>query len=646
MIFLSRIFCSFGPFAIFLFCALQSFTADRTEVIDPLKRNFSTLRLLEQNKAIQLKAISNSPAFHSFAFRDALESSGIRFHHRAVDDAAKNWKPAHYDHGSGLAIADVDGDEKLDIYFVNQFGRNELWRNLGGGRFVNATSEILAMENQFSVAAAFGDIDNDGDPDLFVTTVRHGNRLFRNIGSGQFEDISISADVNYVGHSSAAVFFDFDRDGLLDLFVANVGNYTLGEKGRGGFFLAYQDAFKAHLEPHRLEPSILYKNLGNGRFRDVSIATGLQDSTWSGEATVCDVDHDGFLDLYILNMQGDDRFYRNVSGKTFVESTAKYFSKTPWGAMGAKFFDYNLDGRFDLFVTDMHSEMTESQTRAGTRQFSSQFEKAKSDPFCTVEWSDAFLQGASNNIFGNAFYEAQADGSFTEISDRNGTETYWPWGPSVADLNADCYEDIFITAGMGYPFRYGINSVLLNEQGRRFVDAEFALGVEPRSTGFDIEYFELDCSGIDRDHTLCRHKKGKVRVLGSTSTRSSVIFDLDADGDLDIVTNEMNDRPQILISDLSEKKRVNFVQIRLIGTSSNRDAIGARVSVTSGGRTQHRFNDGKSGYLGHSVMPLYFGLGDNPQITSIEVHWPSGRSQSLTENLTPNRTITINEPAE
>jgi enediyne biosynthesis protein E4 len=615
------------------------------EILDPLKVNLNTMRRLEENKRAQLNSIAQSPAFHQFTFTDAFESSQIQFRHHAVDDAAKNWKPAHYDHGSGLAVADVDGDSKLDLYFVNQLGRNELWRNTGGGKFENITDQAgVALENQISVAAAFADVDNDGRPDLFVTTVQMGNRLFRNLGAGKFEDIFAKSGVNYSGHSSGAVFFDYDNDGLLDLFVANVGNYTLSEKGAGGFYRAYPDAFKAHLEPARSEQSILYKNLGHGQFKDVSAEIGLTHRGWSGEATICDVDRDGFLDLYVLTMQGDDKFYRNNGGRRFVESTAAFFPKTPWGAMGVKFFDYNLDGRFDLYVTDMHSDMTESQTKAGKKEFSTKFEKAKSEPYCSVEWTDAFLQGASNNILGNAFYEAQPNGTFQEISARNGTETYWPWGPSVGDLNADGYEDIFVTAGMGYPFRYGINSVLLNESGRRFIDAEFALGIEPRRTGVQIEYFTLDCSGADQDHTLCYHKKGLVRVLGSTSSRSSVMLDIDDDGDLDIITNEMNDRPQVFVSDLAAKKIINFAQVKLVGTKSNRDALGARVALTAGDKTQHRMNDGKSGYLAQSAMPLYFGLGDATQISRIEVTWPSGKTQTLSEGLTPNKLITITEP--
>ena len=625
----------------------RTFAAPAGEVIDPLKLNQNTMRRLEQNKKAQEQKITQSSVFHDFKFADQFESSGIRFRHRAVDDAAKNWKPAHYDHGSGVAVADVDGDDKLDIYFVNQLGSNSLWRNLGGGKFENITEGAgVAMDGRISVAAAFADIDNDGRPDLFVTTVRHGNQLFRNLGGGKFEDVSESSGLGYVGHSSGAVFFDFDNDGLLDLFVTNVGKYTEEARGAGGFFLAYTNAFGAHLEPERYEQSILYKNLGGARFKDVSREMNLLHSHWSGEAVASDVNDDGFTDLYVLSMQGDDRYYENQGGKKFVEKTAAYFPRSPWGAMGAKFFDYNQDGRTDLYLTDMHSDMTGAQTTAGKRDFTDKFEKAKSDPWCSMEWSDAFLQGASNNIFGNAFYVRQPDGHFTEMSAQIGAETYWPWGPSVGDLNADGFEDIFVTAGMGYPFRYGVNSVLLNEAGQKFVDAEFVVGVEPRKNGVDIEYFTLDCSGEDKDHTLCHHKKGIVRVMGSTSSRSSAIFEIDDDGDLDIVTNEMNDRPQVFVSDLASRKKVNFFKVKLVGTKSNRDAFGARVTVSAGGREWHRVNDGKSGYLAQSVMPLYFGLADATKIESVRVRWPSGKEQEITRDLEPNRTLTITEPRD
>src|SRR5216110_2148260 len=300
---------------------------------------------------------AGSSASHDFQFTDRRESSGIVFENRSVDDAGKAYKHDHYDHGTGLCAADVDGDGPPDLYFVTQLGTNELWKNLGGGRFANITDEAsLTMHDAVAVGCAFADIDNDGDPDLFVTTVRHGNRLFENLGGGKFRDVTGPAGVGYVGHSSGAVFFDYDGDGRLDLFLTNVGVYTSNTQGRGGYYVALEDAFLGHLHPKRAEASILYRNLGGNRFKDVSRDVGLVDLSWSGDATAFDVNDDGFPDLYVLDMQGGDHVWLNEGGKRFHDATAKYFPKTPWGSMGAKVFDFDGDGRLDVFVTSMHPD--------------------------------------------------------------------------------------------------------------------------------------------------------------------------------------------------------------------------------------------------------------------------------------------------
>ena len=133
----------------------------------------------------------------------------------------------------------MDGDGRLDIYFVGQVGGNQLWRNRGGGRFEDITSSAgVGLSDRICVTASFADIDNDGDADLFVTTVRFGNALFENVGKGRFRDITADAGVGYVGHSSGAVFFDYDKDGYVDLFLCNIGRYTTDQKGAGGISLA------------------------------------------------------------------------------------------------------------------------------------------------------------------------------------------------------------------------------------------------------------------------------------------------------------------------------------------------------------------------------------------------------------------------
>jgi hypothetical protein len=584
---------------------------------------------------IQRETVGSFKVFHGFRFTDRVKESGITFVHRIVDDSGRFYKLVHYDHGSGIAAADVDGDGLTDIYFVNQRGGSQLWKNIGGGRFRNATMEAgVALADRVGVAASFGDIDNDGDQDLFVTTVRQGNALFENDGRGRFSDISKAAGVDHVGHSSGAVLFDYDKDGLLDLYLCNVGRYTVDAK-RGGAYVGVPDAFSGHLHPDRSETAILYRNLGGNRFRDVTGDVGLGDAGWSGDASVADVNGDGFPDLYTLNMQGGNHYFENENGRRFVDKTAQYFPRTSWGAMGIKFFDYDNDGRSDLFVTDMHSDMSEV--------IDPDREKLKS----RMQWSNDFLRGdASKYLFGNSLFHNLGSGKLEEVSDQLGVENYWPWGPSIADVNADGWQDAFIASSMNYPFRYGINSLLLNNRGERFLDSEFLLGIEPRRGGrTHTAWFEVDCSAPDMAKLEgCKDQPGKVTVMATLGSRSAVIFDVDGDGDLDIVTNEFNAEPQVLISDLSNRRAVHWFGVLPIGTASNRNGLGAAVRVSSGGRVVTQWNDGKSGYLSQSVLPLYFGLDEATGIDRVEVDWPTGRKQVITDGLRANTTLRVTEP--
>src|SRR5882672_418496 len=628
--------------------ALASCRSDRRDRIATIGPPWLVARAQQE-----LELAERSPAVHDFRFTDRLEASGITFENRIVDDAGKAYKKVHYDHGTGLCAADVDGDGLPDLYFVSQLGGNELWRNLGGGRFTSLTDAGLRMPDAVAVSCAFADIDNDGDPDLFVTTVRHGNRLFENLGGGTFRDITAQAGVGYVGHSSGAVFFDYDGDGLLDLFVTNVGVYTSNARGPGGYYVGLSDAFMGHLHPERAEPSILYHNLGGNRFKDVTREVGLVDLSWSGDATALDINDDGFPDLYILDMQGGDHLWLNEGGKHFRDATAQYFPKTAWGSMGVKVFDFDGDGRLDLFVTSMHPDMW---VNIPPGDWTAEGRKADTS---TVA-GRMIPEGKARFIFGNELFANPGGDRFEETSDSVGVETYWPWGPSVDDFNADGWDDIFIAAGMNFPYRYGINSVLLNEAGQRFLPSEFVVGVEPRPHGATQQvWFTLDCNGADRDEFFClacAHPESvtvacrmdaahRLTMMGSLGTRAAVALDLDGDGDLDIVTNEFNAGPQLLVSDLAQRHRVHFLKVRLKGNRSNREGLGAQVTVVlPDGRRLLKVLDGKSGYLSQSDLPLYFGLADADHAGAIEVRWPSGRRQSMAGPIKAGQTIEVIEP--
>ena len=204
---------------------------------------------------------------------------------------------------------------------------------------------------------------------------------------------------------------------------------------------------------------------------------------------------------------------------------------------------------------------------------------------------------------------------------------------------------MFLASSMNLQFRYGVNTVLLNNQGKGFVDSEFVVGVEPRRDGITCKlWYTLDAEK-DADHSFIKKasfRTGEVEVWGALGSRSSVIFDLDDDGDLDIITNECHSVPLVLINNLTEKKDVRFVKVKLIGTDSNREGLGATVTVKSGDRQWAKVHDGQSGYLSQSSMPLYFGLGDQNSVDEIVVKWSSGKTQSL-KNAQPNSLVVIEE---
>ncbi len=622
------------------FVVLPADAQDDAPAKDPIAVDFPPgdvgVATLSQRKAAQLATKDQFDVPIDFSFTDKLPESGITFVHGVPDDGRLFYKPVHYDHGSPVALADVDGDGQLDIYFLSLVGGNELWHNKGQGKFEDWTSKAgVALPGHVSMAATFADYDNDGDPDLFVTGVRSGNVLFENDGKGRFTDVTKKAGLEYSGHSSTGVFFDYDNDGHLDMLLTNVGVYTTDEKDSYGAYVGVDRAFEGHLIPERSEASTLYRNQGDGTFEDVTKQTGVHNLGWNGDASIADLNRDGLPDFYLLNMQGDDTYYENVDGEKFVDKTEEYFPKNPWGAMGVKFFDYDLNGYEDLILTDMHSDMSK---RIGPPK-----EKLKAD----VQYTDEALQGGADNIFGNALWKNLGGGKMVEVSDAMGVENYWPWGPSVGDLNADGYEDVFIASSMSYPFRYGINTLLINNRGEKFLDSEFILGVEPRRDGrTHIDWFTLDCQKEKHKwHALCQAGgTGTYQVRSALGTRGVVIADLDDDGDLDIVTNEFGAEPQILISDLAQRKKPKFLKLRLQGTRSNRDGLGARVAVKAGEQTYGRYVDGQEGYLSHGTIPLYFGLGDASKVDRVKVSWPSGVEQTVTDGLAVGTTVTIVEP--
>ncbi len=568
-------------------------------------------------------------------FRDCATEAGLDWRmHFLPNEQGETFKVNLYDHGSGVAVGDFDGDGRDDIYLVNELGPNALYRNKGDGTFEDvADAAGVALGDRVCVGATFVDYDNDGNLDLYVTSTRGGNVLFRNLGHGKFKDMTKEAGLTHVGHSQTGVFFDYDNDGFLDLFLTNTAAWTSNEYAERDHYWVGQGLLGGVLQGS-MEFNILYRNNGDGTFTDVTAKVGLKGRGWAGDAAAFDYNGDGRMDLFVTSMFGRCQLYRNDRDH-FTDVTLDVLGRTPWGAIGTKVLDLNNDGRLDLFVVDMHSDMW---MRLDREHYSLKY--------VAVTWNTKFkllsgpvahvLPGEPDGerklisqmgtkyeelLFGNACYRNDGGGKFTEISDKAGLETFWPWGIADGDFDNDGLVDIFIPAGMGYPFYYWPNSLMMNQGDGTFKDMARKLGIEPPARG---QYLPGEIAGMKA-----------VR-----SSRTAAVADFFGDGRLGIVVNNFNDQPYFF---KNEGPRRNYVAFRLRGTKSNRDAIGAVVRLYQKGKIMTRQVQAGGGYLSQCSRTVHFGLGDNPEIDRVEITWPSGTQQRL-DKVRVNARQDVSEP--
>jgi hypothetical protein len=555
-------------------------------------------------------------------FREAAAASGIAFHMAFLpNEQGEHFRVNLYDHGCGVAVGDYDGDGHEDVYFVNQAGPNALYRNRGDGTFEDVTAKAgVGLGDRVCVGAAFADTLNRGRQDLFVTSTRGGNVFFRNNGDGTFTDATKEAGlaVTPTTHSQTAVFFDYDNDGYPDLFVTNSAKWTLKDYDKGAhYFRGPADLWD--LAGSRPEYNVLYHNNGDGTFTDVTARAGLAGKGWGGDVAVFDYNGDGLLDLFVTNMFGASQLYRNNGDGTFTDVTREVLGRTSFGAIGCRVFDFNNDGRLDLFVADMHSDMwmppTVDPGRASPDVLKKKyshimgpyyFERSEAAE-AEKRLADSFHLRYEDVVFGNTLHKRLPSGKFMDVSAGANVETWWPWGVTVGDFDNDGYEDVFLPSGMGYPFRYWPNALLMNNGDGTFTDRAAEAGVEPPPGG---RYFPEKLGGKQ----------------AARSSRCAAVGDFDGDGRLDLVVNNFNDRPFYFRNCFPKR---NYVAFRLTGLESSRDAVGALVTLRIGKEVMVRQVQAAGGYLSQSSRAVHFGLGRRRRIDRVEVLWPSGIQQVI-----------------
>lgn len=566
-------------------------------------------------------------------FRDVATQSGLDFRMSFLPgEQGESFKINLYDHGCGLAVADYDGDGDDDIYFLNQLGANALYRNCGGS-FENVTELAgpLALDDRVCVGAAFGDYDNDGDQDLYVTSTRGGNVLFENQGDGRFRDVTEQAGVACIAHSETPAFFDYDADGDLDLFVTNTARWTTEEfDSRDRYYRGENDMLARLWEPSDLEANVLFRNNGDGTFVDATEEAGLRGDGWSSDVAVFDYDDDGDLDLFVNHMFGQGRLYANDGRGHFHDVTRHTLKQVSYGGIGCKAFDFNNDGRLDLFVSDMHSDMW---LDANEPVVAIQPQKKYRSVHGPAAEANVLLRKEDNEqlrragldrdelLFGNTLFRNDGEGRFVEVSGAAGMETFWPWGVVVGDFDNDGDLDVFLPSGMGYPFGYYPSSLMMNRGDGTFADRAAKEGIEPPLGG-----------------SMLAEPIGDSAA--ARSSRCAATADFDGDGRLELIVNNFNDRPYLFENRFAPR---HYMAFRLQGARSNRDAIGALVKLRLGDQVLTRQVQANGGYLSQSSKTLHFGLGSHERVDRVEIDWPSGRRQTL-EALAVDRLHEVIEP--
>jgi hypothetical protein len=538
-------------------------------------------------------------------FEDVTAKAGVkRRHHTRVFKGKSADVLGMFTSGGASAAAgdfDNDGDDDLFVTDSDEGKSNVLYRNDGSFTFTDVTAKagVGGGNDPVSIVAdaLWFDYDNDGWRDLLV--VRFGTPLlYRNNGNGTFADVSAKTGMTSFANSIAAVAFDADRDGRLDVLL---GNYFKPEN--------LIELKSPHVLPNDLDRAVngggvtLWRNLGGGRFEDVTKKAGMANATgWTLDVGHGDFDNDGHQDVYLAGDYGTDRIYFNNGDGTFTDTTETSIGFDTRKGMNVDVGDYDNDGWLDVYVTNITDEYMKE---------------------CNMLWH--------NN----------RDRTFTDLSRETATcDSLWGWSAKFGDFDNDGRLDIFAVNGLRSAGPDNYIPVLVNmitAPGMDFTNVHNwpAIGSMTWS-GYQRKKFFRNLDG-----SSFKEMSAAAGVDNDRDGRGLAVADFDKDGRLEFFQANANQEP-ILYRNATEKAG-NWIQLDLVGTVSNRDAIGARIVVKTGsGKTLTREVDGGNAYAGQSARRVHVGLGSDTTVESVAIRWPNGTRQHAAAAV--NAITTIREP--
>jgi enediyne biosynthesis protein E4 len=520
-------------------------------------------------------------------FTDVTTAAGVRFRHNS-GAAGKKYLPETL--GSGAAFLDADNDGWQDIFLVNsrnwpgQSGApsySALYRNNRNGTFTDITRQAGLAVEMYGLGVSAADYDNDGRTDIYVTGLGP-NRLFHNTGRGTFEDVTARAGVGDPGFSASAAWFDYDRDGKLDLFVTNYVQWTL-ETDR---FCTLDGKSKSYCTPesYKGQSPTLYRNRGNGTFEDVTRKAGLYDPSSKGlGVALIDYNNDGHLDLFVANDTQPNRLYQNTGKGTFTDVGV---------SAGVAFNEAGV-------------------ARAGMGTDAADYDGSGRQSLIVGNFSNEMMALYSNE--GTGLFMDQAPGSTI----GKASQLTLTFACFFFDFDLDGLLDIFAANGHV---------------------ADDISTVQPRIAYAEPAHLFRNAGSKKFDEVTA---KSGAALSQRVVARGAAYGDFDNDGDLDLLITTNNGPARLLRNDGGNENHA--VRIRAIGTTSNRDAIGAKVRVVlDDGSALWRMVKTGSSYCSQSELPVTIGLGSRTAIKSVEVTWPTGRKETVT-GVRADEAITIEE---